>query len=86
MELKELIQNTVAELDEVIKKQKDKQEEDACVTKGEKEFLEFIKSRIEVLFLGLQAKDIENIEDKLEITLKFLEFLLAKIDERVKNK
>jgi len=82
MELRELIQSTVAELDELVTKEK----QEVKITQessDEKEFLEFIKSRTEVLFLGLQAKEVACVEDKLEITLKYLEFLLATVDERL---
>jgi len=84
MELRELIRSTVAELDEIVKQEKKEIVEKKSLS-DEKEFLEFVKSRTEVLFLGLQTKEIANIEDKLEITLKYLEFLLATVDERLER-
>jgi len=82
MELRELVKSTVAELDEIVQREI-KEVESKKVSTDEKEFLEFIKSRTEVLFLGLKTKEIANIEDKLEITLKYLEFLLATVDKRL---
>ena len=82
MELRELIKSTVAEFDEIVQREK-KEVESKKVSTDEKEFLKFIKSRTEVLFLGLKTKEVVNIEDKLEITLKYLEFLLATVDERL---
>jgi len=84
MELRELIRSTVAELDEIVKQEKKEIVEKKSLS-DEKEFLEFVKSRTEVLFLGLQTKEIANIEDKLEITLKYLEFLLATVEERLER-
>ncbi len=48
----------------------------------EKIFLENIKERVLVLFEGLQSPKNENLETKLDITLNFLEFLLASIEKR----
>jgi len=84
MELRELIRSTVAELDEIVKQEKSEILEKKSLS-DEKEFLEFVKSRTEVLFLALQTKEIVNIEEKLEITLKYLEFLLATVDERLER-
>jgi len=84
MELSELIKSSVAELDEIIQRESVEVEQKR-VSSDEKEFLEFIKSRTEVLFLGLQTKEVANLEDKLEITLKYLEFLLATIEDRLKK-
>jgi hypothetical protein len=84
MELRELIKSTVAEFDEIVQKEA-KELDKKRVSNDEKEFLEFIKSRTEVLFLGLKTKDIKNIEDKLDITLKYLEFLLATVEKRLES-
>ena len=83
MELRKLIKTTVKELEEVAKE--NDMQTNTNNTTDEKEFLEFIRSRTEVLFLGLQAKEITNLDDKLEMTLKYLEFLLAKVEERLEK-
>ena len=84
MELRELIKSTVAEFDEIVQRES-KEVDKKRVSNDEKEFLEFIKSRTEVLFLGLKTKDIKNIDDKLDITLKYLEFLLATVEKRLES-
>jgi len=84
MQLKDLIRSTVQELEELAKEEL-QQSKTNSIDSDEKEFLEFIRSRTEVLFLGLQAKEITNLDDKLEITLKYLEFLLAKVEERLEK-
>lgn len=50
----------------------------------ERQFLSNLKERIEVLFAGLKANDGDkNLQ--LELTIRFLEFLLAKTNERLSN-
>ncbi len=51
---------------------------------NEQEFLIKLKERIEVLFAGLSAND-ENTAMRLDLTIRFLEFLLAKIQNRLEN-
>nr|WP_169943075.1 hypothetical protein [Campylobacter sp. RM15925] len=52
---------------------------------GEEIFLRNLKERILVLFEGLNATGRENLEDRLELTLKFLEFVLANVENRLEN-
>lgn len=52
---------------------------------GEEIFLRNLKERILVLFEGLNATNRENLEDRLELTLKFLEFVLANVENRLEN-
>ena len=49
-------------------------------------FLEHTRERLLVLFEGLQAEETKNIEAKLDITLNFLEYYLATIEERLEEK
>ncbi len=51
----------------------------------EKMFLSSIRERILVLFEGLQSPKNENLDTKMDITLNFLEFLLASIDKRLQK-
>ena len=51
---------------------------------NEQEFLIKLKERIEVLFAGLNTND-ENTAVRLDLTIRFLEFLLAKIQNRLEN-
>ena len=48
-------------------------------------YLNSIRERLLVLFEGFQAPNNENIEAKIDMTLNFLEYTLATIDERVEN-
>lgn len=51
---------------------------------GERIFLNNLKERIEVLFAGLNTSD-ENTSLRLDLTIRFLEFLLAHIQTRLSN-
>jgi len=96
MELKDMIMSTLAELEEN-EEVETKQEDDSTnkivesqnameidnITSSEKEFYENIRERILVLFEGFQSPNNKNIEAKVDLTLNFLEYLLATIDERL---
>jgi len=55
------------------------------ITSSEKQFYENIRERILVLFEGFQSPNNKNIEAKVDLTLNFLEYLLATIDERLES-
>jgi len=81
MDLKETILETLEELEqeEIIEEfQNDNKE---C----NKEFLEDLRERLLILFEGLQSPNTQNLEIKLDVTLNFLEYLLAKIEEKLKS-
>jgi hypothetical protein len=82
MDLKDTILETLQEIEESVIS-----EENLSLpsSKCDKEFLKHIKERILVLFEGLQSPNTENIDIKLDITLNFLEYLLVKIDEKLKK-
>jgi hypothetical protein len=48
-------------------------------------FLKNVRERILVLFEGFQSPNNQNIEAKVDLTLNFLEYLLASIDERLEK-
>ncbi len=54
-------------------------------THNEALFLENMKERIHVLFEGFQSPNNVNIEAKVDLTLNFLEYLLASIEARIKE-
>ncbi len=96
MELKDMIMSTLAELEENIEENTAKEEAETDeniesqnamevdnVTSSEKEFYENIRERILVLFEGFQSPNNKAIEAKVDLTLNFLEYLLATIDERL---
>ena len=48
-------------------------------------YLESVKERLLVLFEGFQSPNNTHIEAKVDLTLNFLEYLLATIDSRIEN-
>lgn len=60
------------------------QEEESFVEE-EREFLEHMRERILVLFEGFQSPNNSRIEAKIDLTLNFLEYLLATLDERIET-
>jgi hypothetical protein len=81
MDLKETILETIQELEEkeIFEEVKEKKECD-------KEFLKHIRERLLILFDGLQSPNTQNLDVKLDVTLNFLEYLLARIDEKLNEK
>jgi hypothetical protein len=61
------------------------QEEQVSTTESELIYLNSIRERLLVLFEGFQAPNNSNIEAKVDMTLNFLEYTLATIDERVEK-
>lgn len=47
-------------------------------------FLQNLKERISVLFDGLNSTESTNLDLRLDLTIKFLEFLLANVENRLK--
>ncbi|AQW86076.1 hypothetical protein CPIN18021_0874 [Campylobacter pinnipediorum subsp. caledonicus] len=70
--------------EEVIEKS-DIEEEIEKILPSEEIFLNNLKERIEVLFEGLNETSQQNLENRLELTLKFLEFTLANVENRLQN-
>ncbi|MCR8679090.1 MULTISPECIES: CiaD-like domain-containing protein [Campylobacter] len=48
-------------------------------------YLQGLKERIGILFEGLNSADESNLEFRLDMTIKFLEFALASIENRLSN-
>ena len=74
-------------IDNVIKTSKVEVESKVSNTSVDSEliYLNSIRERLLVLFEGFQAPNNANIEAKVDMTLNFLEYTLATIDERVEN-
>jgi len=53
--------------------------------KEEQMFLENLRERILVLFEGFQSPNNKRVEAKIDLTLNFLEYLLATLDERIES-
>ena len=90
LELKEMILQTIKELDTKIeedgyieKKESIKPKEPEELKSDEREFLLHSKERLEVLFKGLSSQENKKVEAKLNLVINFLQFYLTKIDERL---
>lgn len=57
--------------------------EDASL--DEKAYLNSMRERLLVLFEGFQAPNNSNIEAKIDLTLNYLEYVLASIDARLEK-
>ena len=51
----------------------------------EEQFLNSTRERLLVLFEGFQAPNNTNIEAKIDLTLNYLEYVLASIDSRLEK-
>ncbi len=54
-------------------------------TSDERAFCESMRERILVLFEGFQSPNNKSIEAKVDLTLNFLEYSLAVLDERLEK-
>jgi len=96
MELKDVILSTLAEMEEEIPENvldnisndfepKKKKIVEVKEVESELIYLSSIRERLLVLFEGFQAPNNVNIEAKVDMTLNFLEYVLATVDARVEN-
>ena len=71
-----------SEVEEIIE-----EEPSTCksVLEDEKHFCESMRERILVLFEGFQSPNNKSIEAKVDLTLNFLEYSLAVLDERLEK-
>ena len=80
MDLKNTILETLEEIEkEKIVEEIQKEKED------DREFLKHLRERLLILFEGLQSPNTQNLETKVDVTLNFLEYVLAKIEEKLQN-
>jgi hypothetical protein len=82
MDLKEKILETLQEIEEEDFIEEFEHSKENC----DKEFLKHLRERLLVLFDGLQSPNTQNLDVKLDVTLNFLEYLLAKIEEKLSQK
>ena len=61
------------------------EKDDVKIETSEQQFYENIREKLLVIFEGFQAPNNKNIEAKIDLTLNFLEYLLARIDERLEH-
>ncbi|EAI5889511.1 2-oxoglutarate:acceptor oxidoreductase [Campylobacter coli] len=91
------IQEEIKNLDELNQENKEPVKEEAVLqseilnpiaevqTLNEDIFLKHLRERILVLFEGLNSVKEENLEHRLQLTINFLEFLLANIEDKLKK-
>lgn len=73
------------EIEEVYAGREEKDDEDFASIESEESFLNSLKERMLVLFEGFQAPNNTSIDAKVDMTLNFLEYVLANIDLRVEE-
>ena len=61
------------------------QHEEEPSDESQRQFYVNLRERILVLFEGFQSPNNKNIEAKIDLTLNFLEYLLATIDEQLEQ-
>ncbi len=81
---KELEVNTI-EKKEAVEEPLDTQETTINTLDDERYFCESMRERILVLFEGFQSPNNKSIEAKVDLTLNFLEYSLAVLDERLEK-
>ncbi|HEC1794874.1 TPA: 2-oxoglutarate:acceptor oxidoreductase [Campylobacter lari] len=95
-EISKVAQELIQELDDLEVKVKDEkqnvaikvealEEKEESTINNEEFFLKNLRERILVLFEGLKNTKDEHMEKRLDMTITFLEFLLAKIEDRLKK-
>ena len=97
MELKDVILSTLSEISDDIEsnvknkalkiESKDAKSDNKDINvswiQEECQFLESLRERLLVLFEGFQSPNNSSVESKIDLTLNFLEYLLALLDERI---
>ena len=74
------------ESEDVLEKESLNEDETTCKTlDDERAFCESMRERILVLFEGFQSPNNKSIEAKVDLTLNFLEYSLAVLDERLEK-
>lgn len=95
MELRDMVLSTLEELDARLVEVSEATHEERAVEReavkpkdhdDEVAFLKHTKERLEVLFEGLKSSEIKAPEQKLELTLRYLQLLLAQVDDRLAEK
>ena len=85
IQIEPLIEREIQE--EIREKHQEESKEESTIQTHESElmYLNSIRERLLVLFEGFQAPNNTNIEAKVDMTLNFLEYVLATIDNRVES-
>ena len=84
-EVEEKPKETVDLKEEVIEEKPLLEEQECKTLDDERHFCESMRERILVLFEGFQSPNNKSIEAKVDLTLNFLEYSLAVLDERLEK-
>lgn len=77
-------EKTVVEVHEEVTLEETAPKEESC-SEAQRQFYVNLRERVLVLFEGFQSPNNKNIEAKIDLTLNFLEYLLATIDEELER-
>ena len=81
MNLKDTILQTLQEIEEF--EEIEEISKPSPSSQSDEKFLEDLRERLLVLFEGLQSPNTQNLDVKCDIVINFLEYLLAKIEEKL---
>jgi len=84
-ELKVQKPKQVQQIKTVVEKEVEKKDEEVEVSYDEISYLKSLRERFLVLFEGFQAPNNTSIEAKVDLTLNFLEYVLATIETRIET-
>lgn len=90
-ELKDVIVETLSQIDTQVKKseEQERQFQDREILSAslidEREFLSMQREKMLVLFEGLLSPELKEIDQKLELVLRYLQYQLSEIDKRLKE-
>lgn len=90
-ELKDVIVETLSQIDTQAKKneEQERQFQDREILSAslidEREFLSMQREKMLVLFEGLLSPEVKEIDQKLELVLRYLQYQLSEIDKRLKE-
>lgn len=79
------IPKIVKRKEETLPPEQSEEENSASSTVNELSYLKSLRERFLVLFEGFQAPNNVSIEAKIDMTLNFLEYVLATIDSRIQK-
>lgn len=84
-ELRDVVLETLSQIDLKNEAPREVKERDMLSASliDEREFLSAQREKLLLLFEGLSSPKTRNLEEKLELTLRFLQFQLSEIDKRL---
>lgn len=90
-ELKDVIVETLSQIDTQAKnvEEQERQFQDREILSAslidEREFLSMQREKMLVIFEGLLSPELKEVDQKLELVLRYLQYQLSEIDKRLKE-